>query len=247
MNKLTRVVFLSALAVAALLQASWLGAYGIGERVRPSGQTITREYEETDFDTVDLSYDFQAEIHQAEDYRITVRIDEAFSPYLQIQRRGGTLEVGFRAGNIYNTGSARPQVEIAMPRLAGLELSGASSAAVSGFLSTRTLRLELSGNSRIQGEIEAGDVDIDLSGGSRLLLSGSGKSVLLDAAGSSQASLEEFSCEDLKAELSGASTASVAPSGRLAARLSGSSHLYYRGSPRLGDIETSGSSVVTRQ
>jgi hypothetical protein len=49
---------------------------------------------------------------------------------------------------------------------------------------------------------------------------------------------------DADVEASGASKATVNPSGRLDADASGASSIYYLGSPTLGKIDTSGSSTV---
>jgi ribosomal protein L31 len=53
--------------------------------------------------------------------------------------------------------------------------------------------------------------------------------------------------QDAHAEISGASNATVNASGTLSAEVSGASHLYYTGSPTLGDIETSGASSVNKK
>jgi hypothetical protein len=59
--------------------------------------------------------------------------------------------------------------------------------------------------------------------------------------------LADFPVLNANIHLSGSSTATVAPTGRLDVDASGASHVYYLGDPTLGKIDTSGSSTVERK
>lgn len=131
-----------------------------------------------------------------------------------------------------------------MPELVGLDLSGSSEANISGFESTKSLVVDLSGNSELFGDIRAGDARFNLSGNSSVTLTGSAADVEVDVSGSSDADLSEFPAADASVDASGASTVIVNLSGRLDADASGSSDIYYLGNPTLGRMDTSGSSTI---
>jgi hypothetical protein len=134
-----------------------------------------------------------------------------------------------------------------MPELTAVEASGASEVTLKGFESTEPLNANVSGASQLRGGIEAGDGAFKVSGASRAALTGSAGDVTIEASGASRLDLSDFAVRDADVEASGASTVELNLSGRLDARASGASHVYYAGSPSLGEIETSGASSVKRQ
>ncbi len=158
--------------------------------------------------------------------------------------------------------------EITMPQLYKLDLSEATSGTVSGFSSAQDLYIELSGASSLDmADMAAGDVEFELSGASNVtgsitadgdarfgisgassaILSGSAGDLYADASGASSLVLEDFAVVDASIELSGASSGTVNLDGTLNADLSGASHLYYIGEPTMGDIDTSGSSGISKK
>ena len=229
------------------LAAARPGAEGNGERVEASGTEVSREFQQQGFERVRISQAFEARLRHSDRFQVTVHLDEAWLTWLEVARVGDTLSVGFRQGFRPGNRAVRPRVEIALPRLRALELSGAVQADVEGFRSESPLDLELSGASLLRGRIEAGDLRLDASGASRLQLEGGGRDARLELSGASEADLWDFSLQNVEVDISGASTARVQPAGRLDAEASGASRVLYSGSPVLGRIELSGSSTVTGQ
>ena len=136
------------------------------------------------------------------------------------------------------------KAEVTMPELVGLDLSGSSDVNVSGFESTKSLLVDLSGNSALLGDIQAGDTRFDISGNSSVTLSGSAGDLTIDASGNSEVDLADFPASDTNVDAGGASAVTVNLSGRLNADASGKSNIYYLGDPTLGTIDTSGSSTI---
>jgi hypothetical protein len=86
-----------------------------------------------------------------------------------------------------------------------------------------------------------------VSGAGRVELKGSGAAVTVDASGASQVDLDEFRLESVGVTLSGASQARVDAAEITRANLSGASRLFYGGSPKIGNVETSGGSSITQE
>jgi len=187
---------------------------------------VTREEAFTGFDTLDISHGFTVDMRQAEDFSVVIHVDDNVEKYLEVAKRGSTLQISLKPNFIL--GSATLQAEVTMPALTGLELSGGCHGTVTGFESTKALAL-------------------DLSGGSHATLTGSAGGVTIDASGGSEADLSGLSVEDANVEASGGSEVTVNASGRLDADASGGSKVHYIGSPTLGKIDTSGASSVERK
>lgn len=209
-----------------------------------SGNVITVDPNLEDFDHVELSYQFRAEIVQGRRFQIVIRIDDNLEDELDVRVVGRTLRVGLQPNRSYSFERVTLEATITMPELHGLKLDGASRAELAGFSSIEDLTLDLSGASQVLGNIDTGDLAIDVSGASLVRLSGEGQNLSVDASGASTIDLEDFLVHDVDGSLSGASDLIVNLDGTLNANLSGASSLIYSGDPQLGDIDTSGASSI---
>ncbi len=234
------------LAIFLTLSVVLLAACDLDEIiVTGSGDIVTKEEDLSDFERVDASDSFKVDIQQGESFSVVIRIDDNLQDDLELMVRDGTLEIGF-ARNII-TNNATMEAEITVPKLRGVRLSGASEARITGFESSRSFSVDLSGSSSISGDIDAGDVSLDLSGSSEVNLEGSGNDLEIDASGASDIDLSNFPVENIVLKLSGSSKVIVNLNGTLDVNASGSSDVTYLGNPTLGDIQTSGSSSVSRE
>lgn len=234
-------ISVSLVALLALL----VGCTPLADAIRGSGRLVTGEADISGFDQVDVGYAFDVDIRQDETYSVVVRIDDNLADYLVVEKQGSTLGIGLEPGYSYTM--HKGEVEITMPILAGLELSGSCDGKITGFASSEHLRVRISGASRLRGDIEAGDANIDVSGASELTLRGSGGNLTLETSGASTVDLSGFPVDNADIDASGASRIDVNSSGTLDANASGASVVRYRGDPGLGRIDTSGSSSVRQR
>jgi hypothetical protein len=230
--------------VLAVLLTGCCGLIPRQTTITGSGNVVTREETFTDFDKVEVSHAFTVDISQGDSFRVVVRVDDNLVEDLEVVKQGDTLKIGLVPDPLRNIRNATMEAEVTMPELTGLELSGASDGAITGFKSSQALKVTLSGASSLRGDIEAGDVRFDLSGASSVTLSGSAQDVTIDASGAGVANLADFPVADADVGVSGASTVTVNPSGSLDVSASGASHVYYVGNPTMGRIDTSGASSV---
>jgi hypothetical protein len=229
-----------------VLTAAWLaGCTGyLPQTIVGSGNSVTEEPELSGFSKISASSAFRVEVSQSDGYSVVITVDEKVVPYLDVTVQGDTLRISLKPG-LTMTGATGPlDAKVTMPKLTGLDLSGATRTAISGFKSTDPLDAEVSGASMLDGALEAGDVRFRLSGASRVTLSGNGHKMALEASGASQGNLERFAVAEAKVELSGASRATVNVTGALDASASGASTLRYTGSPELRSVESSGASTI---
>ncbi|MFC1956640.1 GIN domain-containing protein [Chloroflexota bacterium] len=230
-----------------------------------TGLLETREINQTDFTKLEVGYAFDVEISEGDSYTVKVTVDDNLTDYLEIEKRGDTLRLGLKSSRTYI--KTTHQAVITMPVLRQLKLSGASKANIEGFSSVDLIKFDLSGASQVlvsnlkagniefnitgrshaSGNLEMTNGKVNLSGGSTIDLEGSGVKASIVASDGSQINLGDLVLIDTKANLSGASTATVNSRGKLDAELSDASRLYYIGSPALGKIQTSGSSIISHK
>ena len=108
------------------------------------------------------------------------------------------------------------------------------------------VEFDISGASRVSGDIAMRDGWFNVSGASNIDLAGSAGEVNLKVSGASRALLAEFSIKDATVRLSGASSGIVNALGSLDVDLSGASNLSYIGSPDLHNIDVSGGSKLSQ-
>jgi hypothetical protein len=136
------------------------------------------------------------------------------------------------------------RAKITMPKLRGVDASGASQVTLGGFESNDSLEVQVSGASTIRGDIQAGDATFDVSGASTVRLDGQGSDATITVSGASTADLANYVMKNVTVEANGASSAIVDVRGRLDAQASGASKVEYLGNPTLGRIDETGASRV---
>jgi hypothetical protein len=219
---------------------------GDAEEVRGSGNVVSQEMALADFTAVEGANAFEVEITQSDIFAVTIRVDDNILDLLDVSKEGDTLKIGLEGG-VSLRGDVTLEASITMPNLEGLELSGASSASVSGFRSSDRLDIDLSGASTLDGDLEVAQTDINASGASRVVLEGSATEATIEGSGASSLDLADFTVNTAEVRLSGASDATVRARKRIdPVDVSGASKLRYLGDPSLGDVTTSGASTVDK-
>jgi hypothetical protein len=219
---------------------------GDGEALRGSGNVVSEQMVFADFTTVEAQNAFGVTMTQSDSFAVTVRADDNIMDLVDVSKVGDTLRLRLERG-VSLRGNVTLEADITMPKLDGLNLSGASSASVSGFRSSGSLDIETSGASRLDGDLEAGDVGIEASGASSVVLEGSATGLTIDGSGASRLDLADFTVNAAEVRLSGASEATLRVLERIArVDVSGASRLRYLGDPTLSDVSTSGGSSVDK-
>ena len=207
----------------------------------------TRTLNFKDFDQVAIGSGMHLSIIQGEIYRVQVTGEAKDLDRLNVQQTGKHLDFSVNSNwTWWFNNIGRIQVDITLPSLQGLDLSGGSQGTLNMQIGSRTFGAGLSGGSSLNGQLRCGDIDLNLSGGSRVGLSGTGDHLNVKGSGGSQYQLKDFSGKNLRAHLSGGSQATVALNGELTANLSGGSLITYYGNAALGSISTSGGSKVRK-
>jgi hypothetical protein len=238
MKKLVFGILIIILSILAL----FIGCVGV---INGSASTYTEEFTLSGFTGIDARNGFQLEIDRGETFSVEITVNTNIQKYLEVDVSGSKLTIKLESGRIYN--KLTLEAKITMPSLVLLNLSGGSRATLDGFSSSGNFTANITGGSRVSGNLVAADINANLSGGSQLNLSGSASILLATITGGSQLNLEGFPIGNVGINLDGGSRATINISGILDANLSGGSQLYYIGNPTLGEINMSGGSSINKK
>jgi hypothetical protein len=128
-----------------------------------TGVMFEKTYDFKDFSDVEISSAVQYEVKQSDSYSVVVSTYENNIEHLDIYQSGNTLHVGYKFTLINHTDT---RVTIVMPQLNKLSVSGSCRGNATGFDSTGNLEINVSGASRLNMSMKAGQAGIDISGSS---------------------------------------------------------------------------------
>ena len=213
-----------------------------------SENKITKNLEELDdFSKIDISNAYVGNITQAEEFSVKLTGGEKEIEQTQIFVSDGELVIR-RKGDfkvcIFCTYRSAT-IDITMPSLNEVELSGASRLVINGF-SEEDFNVNLSGASRVEANSNFESVEMDISGASRASFVGTGDNLVIEMSGASRIDFYEFFLQSADIDASGASRAEINISTDLKAAASGASSIYYKGDATISDIDTSGGSRVEK-
>ncbi|UCD10092.1 MAG: DUF2807 domain-containing protein [Dehalococcoidales bacterium] len=246
--------------VAVLILPGCNGTIGAGE-------VITEKKDFKNFTSVDISSAFEVDIIQSSTYSVVISADEDLFDYIEVSQTGSKLVIYLSPRHIFTDftlGKRVLKAEISMASLHELVISGASKGTVTGFKSASPLTLdisgattlkivdivagdtdcEVSGASKLTGNMTAGYADFIVSGASSMELSGVANNMEIEVSGASRADLEKFHVGNVDIVLSGASESTVYVNEVLDFEVSGASRLYFVGNPTLGKTDVSGASTI---
>lgn len=237
---------LTMLTLASCVFAEGTGEGGWFGAIRGSGNLVTRELELDDFTEVSAGWGMRLEVERENGYRVELRADDNVIDVIKYERTGDRLRFYLPPGT--SLSGVTIEIRIGLPELEALELSGGARAALSGLeLGNSGFSAELSGGSRLEGELEAGFVELSCSGGSTVELDGEAGELELDGSGGSAFRLYGFPAEEAAVSLSGGSRAELAISDSLSVSASGGSAVYYEGDPEIRRTDLSGGSSIRRR
>jgi len=196
------------------------------------------------FDEVSVGHGMRASIRQGDGYRVEATGTVENLERLEVKKNGRRLEFSLESGWGRWLSGDRISLDITLPRLRRLGLSGGSAGTLDMRMGTDPFSAGLSGGSSLNGRLGGGDVDLALSGGSHVDLSGTGQHLRLSGSGGSRYQLRNLAVGNVQADLSGGSKATVTLNGRLSASLSGGSDVTYHGDAAVSAVHASGGSRV---
>ncbi len=178
------------------------------------------------------------------DYKVVLEGDKDFLEEIETEISSGKLVI--KKDNWTNFNNKKVVVNITMPSLEGLGVSGSGQAEVVDALKTGELDLGVSGSGKLYiNELIAGSIDCGISGSGDVIIKGSGSTGKADISisGSGNYTGESLKIDQADISISGSGSCVCHVTGSLEAHVSGSGSVSYLGNPRV-DARVSGSGRV---
>jgi hypothetical protein len=212
----------------------------------PSKKVITEDIYVADFDRLRVGSAFTVYVNFENHEDLSLEVNENLMEYVEAKVVNGELRIELEDKVNLRRG-AELRAYVGAKYLDGLSASGASRIYLRDRLFASNLSIDVSGASRIKGQIDTDFTDANVSGASDLDLEGSADEMELDASGASNVSGFGLTTNILDVDLSGASKAELTNEGEMTLRLSGASIFRYKGNGVIRSIETSGASKVQKK
>jgi hypothetical protein len=192
-----------------------------GPTVTGSGVVKSEKRDVKGFDQIDVGGALQLDFAVGKDTSVEVTADDNLLPLIVTEVKGDTLKI-YSQGNISTSNGM--VVKVVAPSLKELTASGATNSTLTG-LNEKTVKL-------------------DVSGASKVTASGTTDRLEIDCSGASQVHATKLPAKDVVANVSGASKAEVHADEELRADASGASTVIYDVAVAKKELKTSGASSI---
>ena len=165
-----------------------------------------KKFSATNFSSVEAGGAFIITVRQGDTYSISADSDEQDNlDDLEIRVKGNTLDIEYRDKFSFNRRETT-RINITMPKLDGLDISGATSIKVIGFKDkNQDIDINLSGAVKAAIDVEARKIDFDATGATKTELRGSADKIDLDVTGACNVDAKRMEINQVNAEATGAS------------------------------------------
>jgi hypothetical protein len=240
-----KLILILSLAIILLITAAFPGCSSVGSSMNGSGQVKEQELKLTDFNTINVHGPFELEIVRDSSFKVVLSTDDNLISRVRGSLDRKTLMLSIEAPATFFP--SKLKVSITMPDIAGLSLSDAAKATMSGFSSFNDFNVYLNKGSNLNGAIEADDVSINLTGASQAAVAGKSRTLDLQCSAGSKLDMTSFQVTRAQVKLKEASEATLNVSGELDVVMSDASKIYYLGNPIISDTSISSGSTMIRK
>ncbi|MCC7465812.1 MAG: DUF2807 domain-containing protein [Saprospiraceae bacterium] len=211
--------------------------------IKSSGEVITLNFDEQDFEGLDLRVPAETEVRVGDAFEVEISCEETAMPHVETRVENGILKIYF---DEYVRDVDHMKVVVTAPSWRHFEIDGSGDIQVADSISGTELLMDVSGS----GSIRANDVYFDrvklhVSGSGDLRLGGTTDKLWADISGSGEIFCFGLEANTVDVEVSGSGDVQVTAQESLTAQVSGSGDVVYKGNP-LVNAHVSGSGSVRK-
>ncbi len=234
---------------AAIALAAWSPAFSMAVTdlagITGNGRIVEQERSVRPFSKVIATGSEEVRIHRGAEFRVVVACDENLLERYRTRVSGDRLELGFESGTNVR-GFTKVTVDVWMPDLEGITLSGSGTVRAEDSFSPKRLEIVLSGSGSIHGTFEGGSADAVISGSGAIRVAGSAERLNVTISGSGDFDARDYDVRDARASIAGSGSVGLGRCDTLAVSVSGSGNVSYAGTPQI-DVNITGSGEVRRR
>lgn len=186
-----------------------------------------KKFDERNFSKIDVGGAFIVTVREGDSFNVTADSDSQDNiDDLDIDVKGETLEIEYRDKFSFSRRNERTRIIITMPKLEGLDLSGASTVKVIGFKDkNQDIDISLTGAVKAAIDVDARNVDLNATGAANADFRGSAEKMDMDITGACHIDARKMEINDVKAEATGASHIELGKVRNLNSNTSGASKI----------------------
>lgn len=205
--------------------------------IKGSEELIEKELDFNDFENIEVEDFFTLNIVRSEEYKIKLECNENVEEYIVVEKDGSNLKLSLKGNHSFVNVTCI--ATIYMPNLNELESAGATTVNFVDF-TTENLDVELSGASKIYGNITVNNLKIETAGASYIDLTGDIVNGVISTAGVANMNGDDLIFQNLTIDCSGASKIVAHVTNELDVEISGTGKFEYYGDPKIINQEISG-------
>jgi hypothetical protein len=211
--------------------------------IKSTGDVITLNFDEQDFEGLDLRVPADAEVRIGDSFEVVISCEETAMPYVETRVENGILNIYFEE---YLRDVDHMKVVVTAPSWRHFEISGSGEILVADSISGTELLMDVSGSGSIRANETYFDrVKLNVSGSGDLRLGGLADKLWADVSGSGEIMCFGLEVNTADVEVSGSGDVQVNVQESLTARVSGSGDVVYKGNPQV-NAHVSGSGSVRK-
>lgn len=200
--------------------------------VKGRGDSVTKTYEQSGFDRIDLSIDADVDYVQSSTYFVEVYAQSNIQNALLITVDGNVLRIDSKK-TLWQHKPVR--IKVHCPNIYGFELSGSGNINAQLPITTTAMDIDISGSGSVSlASLMTQNLNAELSGSGKMTVSG-GSTIeqSLKASGSGDIDVLSLSSEKSTVRLSGSGSAKLHTIKTMDVNISGSGSVKYTGTPSI--------------
>lgn len=194
-----------------------------------------------EFTAIAVSHGIDVIITQGNSSKVHVKASSNAIDKLVTEVENGTLKIYYDK-KVRRVKKA--DVYVTVDELKGINASGGSDVESKGVLTYDELKLNSSGGSDMELELDVENLYVNISGGADIELAGTGKYLKLNASGGSDFDGYDYKVEEATIHASGGSDSNVYVSQSIDVHASGASDVNFKGNPKQTKLKSSGASDI---
>lgn len=200
-------------------------------RIEGNGVLEKQEKILNDFETIEISSDFDVKIISSPDYRVSYTADENLMQYIIIDQKGDRLRISSK-NSVNLKPSRKIEVKVYGNSFGKVELTGSGSVRSEGVLENdNKIEVIIAGSGDTNLQIKTPDTRVRIGGSGKVILEGKTRNAKINIAGSGDYLAENLLSENVDVSIAGSGNAEVFASVDLKINIAGTGDVAYRGNP----------------
>lgn len=199
------------------------------------------------FNEISLAVPAELYLEQGAGQSFEIEGDDEMLDHIITEVSGGQLHIKMEKNWQNRNWGSKAVIRIRIPELQALRVTGSGSAESRSTFSSERMDVAVTGSGTIQLPLEAAELKVNITGSGSARLSGNAGTATVKITGSGKLNAEELMARECDIRISGSGNCQIHSANSLEARISGSGKVYYSGSPKHVNVQSTGSGKAIKR